>query len=125
MNSGHQRGNKLVISERHTSANQPIGGSGGTTSRGAGSLYEVSGMMSWIRALVSRPVQHQHMDTALEKPRLSRQELTELFAKELGRPVPSTHARSVRDTQHKTGTYQSFRVFKVLLSDLHAQQRRG
>lgn len=82
-------------------------------------------MMSWIMALVSRPVQHQHMDTALEKPRLSRQELTELFAKELGRPMPSTHARSGRHTQRKTGTYQSFRVYKVLLSGLHAQQRRG
>ena len=55
MNSGHQRGNELVISERHTSAIQPIGGSGGTTSRGAGSLYEGREMLRWNMALLSRP----------------------------------------------------------------------
>lgn len=50
-------------------------------------------MLSWMKMLVGGPVQN---DYALKKSKLSRQELTKLFADELGRPMLSKHSQSVR-----------------------------
>jgi len=80
-------------------------------------------MLSRIRALVSRQAQSQHLDTALEKPKLSRQELTELFARELGRPMPSEKAPHARGVRRGVGTGQPFEFFRSRRFGLQSQQR--
>ncbi len=82
-------------------------------------------MLSWIRTRVCGPAQSQLMDTALEKPKLSRQELTDLFAKELGRPMLSKQIHLACNKPRHFGANRSFQVFMAQWFGLHAHQRGG
>ena len=82
-------------------------------------------MLSWIRTRVYRPAQSQHISTALEKPKLSRQELTDLFAKELGRPMLSKQSLRVREKANRPRAGRLFQFFRSRQFGLQTQQRRG
>ena len=57
-------------------------------------------MMSWIKTLVLRPARGNAICKALEKPKLSRQEVSDLFHKELAQARAPKHAnRPVPDTR--------------------------
>jgi hypothetical protein len=53
-------------------------------------------MMSWMKTLVSRPARGNAICKALEKPKLSRQEVSDLFHKELAHCIATDQAKRAK-----------------------------
>ena len=82
-------------------------------------------MLSWMKALVSRPAQDRYKYNALENPELLRQELTDLFADDLDRPLLSKDSQAVRKNAKRAHVPRTLLAQAMLQIGLEQERRRG
>lgn len=70
-------------------------------------------MLSWMRTLVCGPAGRRPVYDALEKPGVSRQELTKLFADELDRPRLRKRSPKSRNKQRMLIAGTAFPTIKL------------